>query len=162
MTGRVCRGCGGTDIELDAARGDAVCTGCGSVLEDNIIVSEVQFVENSGGGSSAVGQFVSLDGGSGAARGRGGTEERGRGVGPGPGPGAVRGARSRPASWAALPRGTGRRPHVCRRAPGAGSHAGCHLWGRASLARPPPPGAPRRSRCHCRRTWPRATATLGC
>ncbi|XP_026922586.1 transcription factor IIIB 90 kDa subunit isoform X1 [Acinonyx jubatus] len=62
MTGRVCRGCGGTDIELDAARGDAVCTGCGSVLEDNIIVSEVQFVENSGGGSSAVGQFVSLDG----------------------------------------------------------------------------------------------------
>lgn len=64
MTGRVCRGCGGTDIELDAARGDAVCTGCGSVLEDNIIVSEVQFVENSGGGSSAVGQFVSLDGAS--------------------------------------------------------------------------------------------------
>ncbi|XP_029396468.1 transcription factor IIIB 90 kDa subunit isoform X1 [Mus pahari] len=62
MTGRVCRNCGGTDIELDAARGDAVCTGCGSVLEDNIIVSEVQFVENSGGGSSAVGQFVSLDG----------------------------------------------------------------------------------------------------
>ncbi|XP_072618609.1 transcription factor IIIB 90 kDa subunit isoform X1 [Vulpes vulpes] len=62
MTGRVCRACGGTDIELDAARGDAVCTGCGSVLEDNIIVSEVQFVENSGGGSSAVGQFVSLDG----------------------------------------------------------------------------------------------------
>ncbi|KAK2104914.1 hypothetical protein P7K49_018770, partial [Saguinus oedipus] len=62
MTGRVCRGCGGTDIELDAARGDAVCTACGSVLEDNIIVSEVQFVESSGGGSSAVGQFVSLDG----------------------------------------------------------------------------------------------------
>uniref|UniRef100_A0A8C6E5S2 Transcription factor IIIB 90 kDa subunit n=1 Tax=Moschus moschiferus TaxID=68415 RepID=A0A8C6E5S2_MOSMO len=62
MTGRVCRGCGGSDIELDAARGDAVCTGCGSVLEDSIIVSEVQFVENSGGGSSAVGQFVSLDG----------------------------------------------------------------------------------------------------
>ncbi|XP_049646505.1 transcription factor IIIB 90 kDa subunit isoform X2 [Suncus etruscus] len=62
MTGRVCRNCGGTDIELDSARGDAVCTGCGSVLEDNIIVSEVQFVENSGGGSSAVGQFVSLDG----------------------------------------------------------------------------------------------------
>ncbi|XP_074069572.1 transcription factor IIIB 90 kDa subunit isoform X1 [Macrotis lagotis] len=62
MTGRVCRSCGGTDIELDPGRGDAVCTGCGSVLEDNIIVSEVQFVENSGGGSSAVGQFVSLDG----------------------------------------------------------------------------------------------------
>lgn len=60
--GRVCAACGGSDIEVDSARGDAVCTGCGSVLEDNIIVSEVQFVENSGGGSSAVGQFVSLDG----------------------------------------------------------------------------------------------------
>ncbi|XP_072722344.1 transcription factor IIIB 90 kDa subunit isoform X2 [Ciconia boyciana] len=60
--GRVCAACGCSEIEVDAARGDAVCTGCGSVLEDNIIVSEVQFVENSGGGSSAVGQFVSLDG----------------------------------------------------------------------------------------------------
>ncbi|KAF7251876.1 Transcription factor IIIB 90 kDa subunit [Varanus komodoensis] len=59
--GRVCAACGGSEIEVDSARGDAVCTGCGSVLEDNIIVSEVQFVENSGGGSSAVGQFVSLD-----------------------------------------------------------------------------------------------------
>ncbi|XP_040413856.1 transcription factor IIIB 90 kDa subunit isoform X1 [Cygnus olor] len=60
--GRVCAACGCSEIEVDSARGDAVCTGCGSVLEDNIIVSEVQFVENSGGGSSAVGQFVSLDG----------------------------------------------------------------------------------------------------
>ncbi|KAJ6658033.1 hypothetical protein lerEdw1_001692 [Lerista edwardsae] len=59
--GRACAACGCAEIEVDAARGDAVCTGCGSVLEDNIIVSEVQFVENSGGGSSAVGQFVSLD-----------------------------------------------------------------------------------------------------
>ncbi|XP_014454258.2 transcription factor IIIB 90 kDa subunit isoform X1 [Alligator mississippiensis] len=60
--GRVCAACGSADIEVDAARGDAVCTGCGSVLEDNIIVSEVQFVETGGGGASAVGQFVSLDG----------------------------------------------------------------------------------------------------
>lgn len=41
----VCSHCGGTDIEYDQARGDAVCTSCGSVLEDNIIVSEVTFVE---------------------------------------------------------------------------------------------------------------------
>lgn len=47
---------------MDQARGSAVCTDCGSVLEDNIIVSEVQFVEGSGGVSSAVGQFVSADG----------------------------------------------------------------------------------------------------
>ncbi|XP_034017999.1 BRF1 RNA polymerase III transcription initiation factor subunit b [Thalassophryne amazonica] len=62
MASRVCRTCGGSDIDVDQARGSAVCTGCGSVLEDNIIVSEVQFVEGSGGVSSAVGQFVSSDG----------------------------------------------------------------------------------------------------
>ncbi|KAA0718122.1 Transcription factor IIIB 90 kDa subunit [Triplophysa tibetana] len=58
---RKCKNCGGTAIDVDQARGVAVCMGCGSVLEDNIIVSEVTFVENSGGGSSAVGQFVSGD-----------------------------------------------------------------------------------------------------
>ncbi|XP_016325468.1 transcription factor IIIB 90 kDa subunit-like [Sinocyclocheilus anshuiensis] len=58
---RRCKNCGGTDIDVDQARGDAVCMGCGSVLEDNIIVSEVTFVENSGGGLSAVGQFVAGD-----------------------------------------------------------------------------------------------------
>eukprot|EP00066_Takifugu_rubripes_P006583 XP_003971499.1 PREDICTED: transcription factor IIIB 90 kDa subunit-like isoform X1 [Takifugu rubripes] len=62
MSSRVCRTCGGSDIDVDQARGSAVCTDCGSVLEDNIIVSEVQFVEGSGGVSSAVGQFVSADG----------------------------------------------------------------------------------------------------
>ncbi|KAM9840786.1 transcription factor IIIB 90 kDa subunit-like isoform 2-T2 [Aulostomus maculatus] len=62
MSSRLCRTCGGADIDVDQARGSAVCTGCGSVLEDNIIVSEVQFVEGSGGASSAVGQFVSADG----------------------------------------------------------------------------------------------------
>ncbi|XP_077366427.1 transcription factor IIIB 90 kDa subunit isoform X3 [Festucalex cinctus] len=62
MSSRLCRTCGGSDIDVDQARGSAVCTGCGSVLEDNIIVSEVQFVEGSGGVSSAVGQFVSTDG----------------------------------------------------------------------------------------------------
>ncbi|XP_072218166.1 BRF1 general transcription factor IIIB subunit b [Leuresthes tenuis] len=62
MSSRVCRTCGGAEIDVDQARGSAVCTGCGSVLEDNIIVSEVQFVEGSGGVSAAVGQFVSADG----------------------------------------------------------------------------------------------------
>uniref|UniRef100_A0A3Q2PF58 Transcription factor IIIB 90 kDa subunit n=1 Tax=Fundulus heteroclitus TaxID=8078 RepID=A0A3Q2PF58_FUNHE len=62
MSSRVCRTCGGSDIDVDQARGSAVCTNCGAVLEDNIIVSEVQFVEGSGGVSSAVGQFVSADG----------------------------------------------------------------------------------------------------
>ena len=58
----VCSQCGGTDIEYDQARGDAVCTSCGSVLEDNIIVSEVTFQEQSSGASSVVGQFVSAEG----------------------------------------------------------------------------------------------------
>ncbi|KAF4090226.1 hypothetical protein AMELA_G00049500 [Ameiurus melas] len=35
--------------------------GCGCVLEDNILVSEVTFVENSAGVSSVVGQFVASD-----------------------------------------------------------------------------------------------------
>lgn len=62
MSSRMCNQCGCTDIDIDSTRGDAVCTGCGSVLEDQIIVSEVQFQENSGGGSSLIGQFVSSDG----------------------------------------------------------------------------------------------------
>ncbi|XP_028293422.1 BRF1 general transcription factor IIIB subunit a [Gouania willdenowi] len=61
---RVCKNCGSSDVDVDQARGNAVCMGCGSVLEDNIIVSEVEFVESGGGGSHAVGQFVSSDGGS--------------------------------------------------------------------------------------------------
>lgn len=62
MSGQVCSNCGGSDIDIDQARGDAVCMGCGSVLEDNIIVSEVQFQENNLGGASAIGQFVSAEG----------------------------------------------------------------------------------------------------
>ena len=58
----VCSHCGGSDIEYDSARGDAVCTGCGSVLEDNIIVSEVSYQEQSSGASTVVGQFVSSEG----------------------------------------------------------------------------------------------------
>lgn len=61
MSGKKCRNCGSTDIEVDTARGDAVCTNCGSVLEDNIIVAEVQFEENAHGASSALGKFVSAE-----------------------------------------------------------------------------------------------------
>lgn len=59
--GRKCKNCGSSDIEVDPARGDAVCTNCGSVLEDNIIVAEVEFEEGAHGTSSAIGQFVSAD-----------------------------------------------------------------------------------------------------
>ena len=62
MSSRVCKQCGCNDIDVDPARGDAVCTNCGSVLEDQIIVSEVQFEENSKGGANVIGQFVSSEG----------------------------------------------------------------------------------------------------
>uniref|UniRef100_A0A8C6SKK7 Transcription factor IIIB 90 kDa subunit n=1 Tax=Neogobius melanostomus TaxID=47308 RepID=A0A8C6SKK7_9GOBI len=60
----VCRQCGSSEVDVDHARGVSVCMGCGSVLEDSLIVSEVEFVESGGGGSLAVGQFVSAQGGS--------------------------------------------------------------------------------------------------
>uniref|UniRef100_A0A0B6ZNB7 B-related factor 1 n=1 Tax=Arion vulgaris TaxID=1028688 RepID=A0A0B6ZNB7_9EUPU len=59
---RTCSQCGCSDIETDPSRGDAVCTNCGTVLEDQIIVSEVQYQESSAGGASVIGQFVSNDG----------------------------------------------------------------------------------------------------
>lgn len=66
MSGVKCKNCGSTDIEVDNARGDAVCTNCGSVLEDNLIVSEVQFEETGHGASAMVGQFVAADSAGGA------------------------------------------------------------------------------------------------
>ncbi|XP_071543266.1 transcription factor IIIB 90 kDa subunit [Panulirus ornatus] len=56
-----CQHCGCGDIDIDPARGDAVCTSCGTVLSEHNIVSEVQFLESSNGGSLAVGQFISSD-----------------------------------------------------------------------------------------------------
>ena len=58
----VCVHCGCSDIDTDQARGITSCTNCGAVIEDQIIVSEVQFEENSRGGSNVVGQYVSAEG----------------------------------------------------------------------------------------------------
>lgn len=60
-----CRNCGSNEIEEDNARGDRVCMNCGSVLEDSLIVSEVQF-EEVGHGAAAIGQFVSAESSGGA------------------------------------------------------------------------------------------------
>ncbi|CAL8283414.1 unnamed protein product [Lota lota] len=62
MSSRTCQNCGSTAIDVDQSRGDAVCMGCGSVLEDNIIVSEVEFADR-GGSAHAMGQFVFGDSG---------------------------------------------------------------------------------------------------
>ncbi|KAH8310890.1 hypothetical protein KR044_003382 [Drosophila immigrans] len=85
-TGLKCRNCGSNEIEEDNARGDRgrfnamhnfklilntivslriVCMNCGSVLEDSLIVSEVQF-EEMGHGAAAIGQFVSAESSGGA------------------------------------------------------------------------------------------------
>lgn len=61
MSGSKCRNCGSTEIETDPARGDAVCTECGFVLEDQLIVSETAFKETPSGNMMVLGQFVSSD-----------------------------------------------------------------------------------------------------
>lgn len=76
-----CPNCGGRAIEQHDASGASVCTDCGVVVEENAIVSSVEFVEGAGGSSSMVGQFVSATsskaytggggGGGGGARGGG-------------------------------------------------------------------------------------------
>lgn len=67
MSGQKCKHCGSTSIETDPARGDAVCTECGIVLEDQIIVSETVFEETSGGTMRLTGQFVSNESSGGAS-----------------------------------------------------------------------------------------------
>lgn len=66
MSGGKCKNCGSTNIETDPARGDAVCTECGFVLEDNIIVSETTFEESPAGNMMMIGQFVSNESSGGA------------------------------------------------------------------------------------------------
>ncbi|XP_076655247.1 brf RNA polymerase III subunit [Halictus rubicundus] len=61
MSGNKCRNCGSTDIETDPSRGDAVCTECGFVLEDQLIVSETAFKETPSGNMMVLGQFVAND-----------------------------------------------------------------------------------------------------
>ncbi|KAL7301258.1 hypothetical protein TKK_0005998 [Trichogramma kaykai] len=53
-----CPTCGGTDIETGA---HTVCTGCGVVLEDQVIVNEMTFDEGPSGHVMASGTFVSSD-----------------------------------------------------------------------------------------------------
>ncbi|KAK6635630.1 hypothetical protein RUM43_007466 [Polyplax serrata] len=79
MSSTKCKNCGCAEIDVDPARGDAVCTNCGSVLESSIIVSSIQFEDNAHGGSTALGQFVSSDS-KGGARGFGGSFHTGLGI----------------------------------------------------------------------------------
>ncbi|KAK3813005.1 MAG: hypothetical protein J3Q66DRAFT_41331 [Benniella sp.] len=53
-----CTYCGGNSIEYDAGQGNATCTQCGAVLEENTIIAEISFTEGTGGAASVVGTFV--------------------------------------------------------------------------------------------------------
>jgi len=59
ITSPCCPNCGSTSIEAHASSGESICTKCGTVIEENGIVSSVQFQEGAGGSASMVGKFVS-------------------------------------------------------------------------------------------------------
>lgn len=52
-----CPNCNSCNIESLGASGSSVCTDCGIIVEENTIVSSVEFVEGAGGSSSMVGQL---------------------------------------------------------------------------------------------------------
>lgn len=61
MFGATCNACGSTELESDPTRGDTFCTKCGEVIEENLIVSELQFEEGSHGAANLIGRMVSSD-----------------------------------------------------------------------------------------------------
>ncbi len=54
-----CPNCGSKEIEHHEASGASICTMCGVIVEENAIVSSVEFMEGAGGQSSMMGQIVS-------------------------------------------------------------------------------------------------------
>ncbi|KAM0752536.1 BRF1-domain-containing protein [Meredithblackwellia eburnea MCA 4105] len=57
-----CVNCGeDTLIEYDSSAGNSICTACGTVLEENAIVSEITFGETSGGAAMVQGSYVGAD-----------------------------------------------------------------------------------------------------
>lgn len=53
-----CPSCGDITIDYDQTRGETICTNCGTVLQENTIVSEVGFTETSSGAAAVTGSFV--------------------------------------------------------------------------------------------------------
>ncbi|TFK19857.1 cyclin-like protein [Coprinopsis marcescibilis] len=76
----VCSECGGTVIEYNHAAGNGICVQCGTVLEENVIVNEIEFGETSHGAAMVQGSFVAQGATharmSGPYGNRGGTESR--------------------------------------------------------------------------------------
>ncbi|CAI5724767.1 unnamed protein product [Hyaloperonospora brassicae] len=59
VSSSICPTCSCTEIDVVGVSGEAVCVSCGTILEENNIVSSVEFQESGGGAHSVVGQFVS-------------------------------------------------------------------------------------------------------
>lgn len=53
-----CVACLSEVVEIDSTQGQTYCGGCGIVLEENTIVSEVAFGESASGAAVAMGSFV--------------------------------------------------------------------------------------------------------
>ncbi|KAL7416622.1 hypothetical protein BDY24DRAFT_377678 [Mrakia frigida] len=58
---RRCVACNSSVINIDSSAGGSYCGGCGIVLEENTIVSEITFGETSGGAAMVQGSYVSAD-----------------------------------------------------------------------------------------------------
>nr|CDS20099.1 transcription factor iiib 90 kda subunit [Echinococcus granulosus] len=56
-----CSQCGGCRFDEDPARGDMVCVECGAVESENAVTSSVEYIENPGGTTTALGNFVSSE-----------------------------------------------------------------------------------------------------
>lgn len=57
-----CPNCGEAEIYAHESSGASICVACGVVVEENAIVSSVEFSEGAGGTSSLIGQFVGASG----------------------------------------------------------------------------------------------------
>jgi transcription factor IIIB subunit 2 len=55
-----CSNCGSRDIDFQEAGGQSICVNCGTVLEENNIVSSIEFQE-SGDRANVIGQYVSAN-----------------------------------------------------------------------------------------------------
>ncbi|KAM7535793.1 hypothetical protein Aperf_G00000098309 [Anoplocephala perfoliata] len=56
-----CLQCGCTKFDEDPARGDMTCAECGLVVSEDAVASSIEYVENPGGTTTALGNFVSAE-----------------------------------------------------------------------------------------------------
>lgn len=49
MSGHRCPVCNSLDVEVDESNGTLECSACGTVLQENAVVSSVEFMESAGG-----------------------------------------------------------------------------------------------------------------